>query len=423
MKSTLGRLAGSAALATALLAGSTWTAMADTTLKFVSWQVDDGGTGEWWHSLIAAFEEQHPDVHVEFTKVERGAFADTMMTLFAGGDPPDIVHLASFEFQTFADTGWLEPLDDRIADSGIDMEGWAGQQKCVWNGETVCIMMNYFGYIMGYNKAILDGAGLEVPTNWDEFLAVARATTKDLNGDGIIDQYGTGHETKGGPGQYLSEMLSYILDAGAFWTDKDGNLTIDTPEMVEGLTRWKTVVKEGLTPIDLSAGDVRNLFADGKIALRLDGPWLYGPMQAGSAKADTVIVAPPFHPPLGGSSNVLAIPSEIADEKKDLVWEFIELAMSPEFQRSYATMGGNTPPDPKADVSGVEKTVPHFDVLLETMRAASEAGVDRIPTGLELNYNAFAKMIMEETQRMLIEDLDPAEVAKTMQAKAEEYRN
>jgi multiple sugar transport system substrate-binding protein len=86
-------------------------------------------------------------------------------------------------------------------------------------------------------------------------------------------------------------------------------------------------------------------------------------------------------------------------------------------------MGGNTPPSPRADVSGVEKTIPHFPVLIETMKAASEAGVDRIPTGLELNYNEFSKMIMEETQRMLIQDLDPADVVKTMQAKAEDLKS
>jgi multiple sugar transport system substrate-binding protein len=419
MKRTIARLARSAAFATLMAAGAISPALADTTLKFISWQVDDAGTGDWWKSVIAAFEAAHPGVTIEFTKVERGAYADTMTTLFAGGDPPDIVHLASFEFQAFADTGWLEPLDERLAADGIDMTGWAGQGKCTWNGETVCIMMNYFGYIMAYNKAILEAEGLAVPTNWEEYLAVARATTRDLNGDGITDQFGTGHETKGGAGQYLTEMLSYVIDAGAYWTDKDGNITIDTPEMVEGLTRWKTVIKEGLTPVDMSAGDVRNLFADGKIALKLDGPWLYGTMQKGAAAADTVMAVPPFHPPLGGSSNVLAMPSEASDETKALVWDFIKLSMSPEFQRTYATVGGNTPPSPAADVSGVEETIPHFALLIETMQAASAAGIDRIPTGLELTYNEFGKMIQEETQRMLIEDLDPAEVVKTMQAKAE----
>jgi multiple sugar transport system substrate-binding protein len=419
MTRTIGRLARTAALASLMAGGAFAPAMADTTLKFISWQVDDAGTGDWWKSVISEFEARNPGVTVEFTKVERGAYADTMTTLFAGGDPPDIVHLASFEFQAFADNGWLEPLDSRLAEAGVNLEGWAGQSKCEWNGETVCIMMNYFGFIMAHNKAILEAEGLAVPTNWEEFLAVARATTKDLNGDGITDQFGTGHETKGGAGQYLTEMLSFVLDAGAYWTDADGNITIDTPEMVEGLTRWKTIITEGLTPIDMSAGDVRKLFADGKIALKLDGPWLYGTMKGGAAAADTIVGVPPFDPPLGGSSNVLAMPSEISDEDKALVWNFIQLAMSPEFQRTYATVGGNTPPSPAADVTGVEETVPHFPLLIQTMQAASAAGVDRIPTGLELNYNEFSKMIQEETQRMLIEDLDPAEVVKTMQSKAE----
>lgn len=398
-------------------------AMAQTTLKFLSWQVDDAGNGEWWHSVIEEFERQHEGVKIEFTKVERGAYADTMTTLFAGGQPPHIVHLASFEFQSFADTGWLENLDPWIARDAVDLEGWAGQSVCQWNGDTVCIMMSYFGFIMAYNKAILDAEGIEVPTTYEEFLAAARATTKDLNNDGIPDQFGTGHETRGGPGQYLTEMLSYIIDAGAYWTDSDGNVTIDTPEMIEGLTRWKTIIAENLTPVDMSAGDVRRLFADGRIALKLDGPWLYGTMQEGAAKDDTVVAEPPFTVPLGGSSNVLTMPSEISDEEKELVWEFIKLTMTPEFQRTYATVAGNTPPSPAADVSGVDETISHFPILVETMQAASDAGIDRIPTGLELNYNEFSKMIQEETQRMLIQDLDPAEVVKTMQAQAEALAN
>ncbi|MFV0490318.1 MAG: ABC transporter substrate-binding protein [Pseudorhodobacter sp.] len=410
------------ALAALLSASSLMPALADTTLKFISWQVDDGGLGDWWKGAIEAFEASHPGVKIEFTKVERGAYADTMTTLFAGGQPPQIVHLASFEYQAFAENGWLEDLGPWTEKDGIDMTGWAGQNKCVWNDQTACVMLSYFGFIMAYNQKILDDAGLAVPTNWDEFLDVARKTTVDLNGDGIVDQYGTGHETKGGPGQYLTEMLSYLLDVGAYWTDAEGNITIDTPQMVEGLTRWKTVIKEGLTPIDQGAGDIRKLFSDGKIALRLDGPWLYGTMVQGAAAANTVIAAPPFHPPLGGTSNVIAMPSEIPDDQKALVWDFIKLVMSPEWQSKYATIGKNTPPSPAADVSGVEADVPHFGLLVETMQEAAAAGVDRIPTGLELQYNEFGKMVQEEVQRMLIEDLDPAEVVKTMQARAEDIQ-
>ena len=416
------KIAAAAALAAGLIAAGSVSASAET-LKFVSWQVDESGVSKWWRSVIARFEGEHPGVTIEFTKVDRAAYADTMTTLFAGGQPPHIVHLASFEYQNFAENGWMENLDPWLERDGISIDGWAGQGTCTWNGETACIMMLYFGFMFAYNADILADAGLEVPTNYDEFLAAARATTKDLNGDGITDQFGTGHETKGGAGQYLTEMLNYVLDAGAYWTDKDGNVTIDTPEMVEGLSRWKTVYNEGLTPRDMSAGEVRKLFADGKVAMRPDGPWLYNTMKQGAAADSLRITAPPFTPPVGGSSNVLGMASEISDDQKELVWDFIKLAMSPEFQRAYATVGSNTPPSPSADVSGVEEMVPHFAIIVETQKAAAAAGVDRIPTGLEVQYGEFGKMVQEEVQRMLIEDLDPADVVKTMQARAEEIQD
>ena len=173
----------------------------------------------------------------------------------------------------------------------------------------------------------------------------------------------------------------------------------------------------------MSAGEVRKLFADGKIAMRPDGPWLYNTMKQGAAADSLQITVPPFNPPVGGSSNVLGMASEISDDQKALVWDFIKLAMSPEFQRGYATVGSNTPPSPSADVSGVEEMVPHFAIIVETQKAAAAAGVDRIPTGLEVQYGEFGKMVQEEVQRMLIEDLDPADVVKTMQTRAEEIQD
>ena len=388
-------------------------------LKFVSWQKDERGTGDWWGSVIKEFEATHPGVKIEWTKVERGAFADTMTTLFAGGQPPDIVHLASFEFQKFADNGWLEPLDPYIKNAKLDLKGWAGQDTCTWNKQNVCVMMLYFGYFMAYNEDLLKKEGLEVPKTYAEFLTAARKLTKDINGDGIVDQFGTGHETRGGGGQYMSEMMTYTLDAGARWTDENGKVTINTPQMIEGLTRWKTIVKENLTPRDLAAGEVRQLFADGKIALKMDGPWLWPIIQKGKARDQIKLTTVPFNPPVGGSSNVLGIASEISPENKKLAWDFIAIATSDKFQSSYATLGASPPPDPRADTTGASKETPHFDLLVKATKAAADAKVDRIPKGLELQFNGFAKMVMEESQRMIIQDLDPKVVAATMQKKAE----
>ncbi|WP_210497074.1 ABC transporter substrate-binding protein [Microvirga antarctica] len=406
--------------ASAAIALSTNAALAQSkVLKFVSWQKDERGVGDWWASVIKAFEEAHPGVKIEWTKVERGAYSDTMTTLFAGGTPPDIVHLASFEFQKFAENGWLEPLDPKIKESKLDLTGWAGQDTCVWNKQTVCTMMLYFGYFMAYNEDLLKKEGLSVPKTYDEFLAAAQKTTKDLNGDGIVDQYGTGHETRGGGGQYMSEMMNYTLDAGGRWTDESGKVTINTPQMIEGLSRWKTIVKTSLTPRDMSAGEVRQLFADGKIAMKTDGPWLWPIIQKGKAKDQIKTAMVPFTPPVGGSSNVLAIAADISPENKKLVWDFITIATSDKFQSTYATLGASPPPSPRADISAAKAENPNFDLLVQATQAASKAKVDRIPKGLEIQFNEFSKMIMEESQRMIIQDLDPKIVAATMQQKAE----
>jgi len=417
MKARFLKAAAAVAVGAMLATTSLTPALADT-LKFVSWQKDEKGVGDWWASVIAEFEKRHPEHKIEWTKVERAAYADTMTTLFAGGNPPDIVHLASFEFHSFADNGWLEDLTPWIEKSGLNLDGWSGQKACNWQGEIVCIMMLYYGAIFAYNEEMLASEGVAVPTNWDEFLAAARKLTKDTNGDGIPDQYGTGHETKGGAGQYLAEMASYLLDAGASYTNAEGEVTIDTPEMVEGLQRWKTVISENLSPRDLTAGDIRKLFADGRIAMRVDGPWLYAIMEQGAAKDKLKLAKVPFNPPLGGSSNVLAMPSEIDEERKELVWDFISIATSDEFQSSFAKLAASTPPSPRADVSAAKAEIPHFDLLVEAQQAANAAGVDRIPVGLEIPFNEFSKMVQEESQRMIIEDLDPAEVAKRMHEKA-----
>ncbi len=52
-------------------------------------------------------------------------------------------------------------------------------------------MMLYFGNIFAYNEEMLKKEGLNPPTNWAEYIAAARKLTKDTNGDGIPDQFGT----------------------------------------------------------------------------------------------------------------------------------------------------------------------------------------------------------------------------------------
>ena len=386
----------------------------DTTLTFVSWQVDEA-IGDWWRSVIEEFESTHEGVTIEFTKVARPEYADTFLTLFAGGTPPDIVHLAAFEFQQFADAGWLEDLAPWVENSELDLEGWAGQVKCQWEGEMSCIMLLYFGFSMVVNDAILESVGLDAPTNWEEMLAVLRAATQDTDGDGIVDQWGICHHSNEGS-QYASQMLSYIVGSGAYWTSAEGEVTIDTPEMAEGFSRWKTIFDERLSPLDLSSGDCSQLMMEGKLATRMEGPWIYSFVQRAEpeVRENLRVVPVPFEVPVGGGSNVIGMPSEISDERKELVWDFIEIATSQEWQEAYGVAVGNPAPRPGTITDALIEAVPHVEILQASQSTASANGIDRSPTGLQIVYNEFAKMARAEAQRMIADDVDPAEVVANL---------
>ncbi|WP_010139659.1 ABC transporter substrate-binding protein [Oceanicola sp. S124] len=390
------------------------------TLTFVSWMKGEPGYGDWWNEVIAKFEEEHPGTEIEMTKVSRGEYADTMFTMFAGGTPPDIVHLAAFEYQSFAQEGWMENLDPWIERDGLNLDGWAGQGTCEWNGNTNCIMLLYTAYILAYNEKLLADAGIDaVPTDWDSFLAAARAATKDTDGDGQTDQYGVGVASTGGSNM-MHDMLHFVLDAGGNWTE-DGKPAFDSPGVIEGLRRFKQLYTEGLTPKDAEAGDMRQLLVEGRIAMRLDGPWIYNVMKGAEEgiRENLKLSESPFDPPVGGTSNVIGMPSDISDEKKELVWDFIKTAASQEMQQRFATLGSSPAPMPGLDYSAEIAADPYFELFAKANDAAAAAGVDRLPKGLELEFNEVTKLVFRETQRMLINDLSPEEAAANMQAAVE----
>src|SRR5258708_6380427 len=63
------------------------------TLQFPSWQQDEPGSSDWFKARIADFTKAHSNVTIEFTKVAVGDIATKDLAAFAGGTPPQIVHL------------------------------------------------------------------------------------------------------------------------------------------------------------------------------------------------------------------------------------------------------------------------------------------------------------------------------------------
>src|SRR5450631_607357 len=119
----------------ALLASFFATPMAaaqSVTLDFPSWQAEEPGFGEWWRGLIQEYEAKHAGVKVKFYSIPFANYVNQLTVRFAGQNPPDIVHLPSRNFASFASQNWLEPMDDMLKASDIPGHWSKLQSDMVW---------------------------------------------------------------------------------------------------------------------------------------------------------------------------------------------------------------------------------------------------------------------------------------------------
>ncbi len=146
--------------------------------------------------VIAAFEADHPGVKIKYTPTPWDTIIEKYTTAFAAGNPPDIFYGFTggyvdsvvpmcYDFREIYTEEELEFIKKGIADSLL--------METTVNGKLIAIPYFVAGASFVYNKDLLEEGGFNMPPDTlEEQLEYARALTKDLDGDGTIDQYGYG---------------------------------------------------------------------------------------------------------------------------------------------------------------------------------------------------------------------------------------
>src|SRR2546423_4016609 len=157
------------------------------TLDFPSWQAEELGFAEWWKGLIADYESKHPGVKVKLYSIPFANYVNQLTVRFAGQNPPDIVHLPSRNFASFASQQWLEPIDDLLMASDIASKWSKMQTEMSWNGKTYGVLLLPYGNLLYYNEKLLQDAGAKVPTTPAEWLDAKPMNTNRAKGKiGIV---------------------------------------------------------------------------------------------------------------------------------------------------------------------------------------------------------------------------------------------
>lgn len=239
--------------------------------------------------LVEQYNAENPDVRVVYRSVPWSNWYETYVTAIASGSAPDMSTGASFQAVQLYDQGAILPLDDLVA--RIDKTDFApgSLEAMVYDGHTVGLPWGLDPRVIWYRKDLLEAAGVEVPTNWDEFRDAAQA----LTGDG---KYGL--VSSGDPGGMHWILTSTTNNNGGLF-DTEGRPALTSERSMEALEFLAALVEDGsVNPASVGYvnDDARGSFIRGEAAFILNGAGL--PAIAGDQAANMGIV-PPIEGPHG----------------------------------------------------------------------------------------------------------------------------
>jgi multiple sugar transport system substrate-binding protein len=230
-----------------------------------------------YQELVRAFQARRPDIQVELRHVAgQSDYQQQLVMAFSSGAPPDVMLLSYRRFAFFAAQGGLEALGPYLEQSRLLREEDFFPQALEafrWAGQLWCIPQNVSSLVVYYNQDLFDAAGLPYPQagwTWDDFLKAARTLTRDLDGDGQVDQYGAGIAPR------LQRLAPWIWQNGGELVDDSlhpTRLALDRPEALAAF-RWfvDLQVKEKVVPdaVAEAAESSENRFLNGRLAMYLN---------------------------------------------------------------------------------------------------------------------------------------------------------
>ena len=376
-------------------------------LEFPSWQIEEAGAGEYWTELIKAFEAKNPNVKIRKQQVPFREYIDKTTIRFAGNNPPDIVHLPTRNYLAFASQGWLAPLDEYLAQTDVKATYMKLNDEMLYNGKYYGVLMMGYGMMFFYNDKLLSDAKVAVPKTSDELLKAIAAAT-DVN----AGRFGYGAPTNEHPNVFV-EISTWVTGEGASLF-KGNQYNFTDPAVIRAIDKFRAAVKGA--PKGTSSEQARQLFVDGKIAMIRDGPWVAAQVKKApdATRPNLKMGMMPFANVPGGTSNSLHMPAKLDPEKRKLVWEFIRMTTTPEWQAKFTLLTSS--PAPRKNALPAAEMAARPDLAMIN-KAAAEA-VNLFPEGIAVreNYNEFAKIFVESGMKLMTTDRPTADIMKDLQA-------
>lgn len=162
------------------------------------WGVQSGYANKIIDDAISRFEAEHPGVKVQYESgIMKTDYSEWLSEQMMKDTEPDVFFVPEGDFSTFAQINALKNLNDLIKeDDSFRPEAFykTAYEYGRFGGKQYALPFECAPNMMFVNKTILDGEKIDLPAEdwtWEDFYRICRIVTRDTDGTGIIDQFGT----------------------------------------------------------------------------------------------------------------------------------------------------------------------------------------------------------------------------------------
>ena len=301
-----------------------------------NWDVPNGNCYGIYENAIERFEKKYPDVQVELIGgISKEDYVEWILGKSLTKEVPDVFMVPSESFLMFAQSGLLLNLDSYI--NQLDTAKFysssleAGQLK----EEQYALPFESVPTLMYVNKTLLEKENIALPDNdwtWDEFYSICKQVTKDIDGDGLLDQFGV----------YGYDWLLASHSNGCELIDEQGNLAIYTDQMEDSIKFMQKLYALNQN-IEVSSQD----FDEGKVAFcpmkfseyRAYKPYPWRVKKYSNFEWDALMLPSGHDGDHSSSINTLSMGISKNSKNKDMAWEFLkELTYDVECQKEIFTL-------------------------------------------------------------------------------------
>lgn len=382
------------------------------TLTIMNWQFNEAGKSDQIREILNTYAETH-NVQFEEISVPWGQYEDTIMTKWASGDGPDIIHLPDAIAPLAIQQGYLYPLSDSIDFSKYESEFTSVMDSAKVDGKYYAFVNETVPQKLIYLPDLMTAAGLDPaspPKTVDEFIEYALAI-RETNPDWL--GYGCRNSMDQSFG-WWSDYCSWSYGFGARWAI-DGVPTINSPENVAALTAYKKMYDSGAMTQGVTSANYRKAMSLGQCGFLTDNYSNIHNFKLENPDLNITASALPF--PCEDTAVELTFYMVSKDAKHlDEALEFIEWYMQPEvYSKNMESF--NVPCGAyKNTVS--EEWIQNNQVFTPFIEGARH-GVSVIPEGLGVYMGEVRDAVLRAMETVLLQNVSPEEALNTAQEEVE----